>query len=156
VKSAFLFAVVPALVLTLVACDDDKSDLVSRVLGDASAKPATSAVAAVYDAAPPPPTVKKPIVCAPGPAVDFHGNVALEAEVRRKLQRDAGTITQADLKTIKSINLSQAQTDTLDPCVIRACSPSSRAPRTSSSGAAISTTSRRWRRSRSSSRSARR
>jgi internalin A len=103
--------------LALVACDDDK-DLVSKVLGDADAKPVTSATAAAaYDAAPTPAAVKAPIVCAPGPAVDFHGNVALEAEVRRKLQRDGGTITQGDLKTIKSINLSQAQVDSLDPCV---------------------------------------
>ncbi len=100
----------------LAACDEDKSDLVSKVLGDAGAKPVASAVPAVpYDSGPP--ATKAPIVCGPGPAVDFHGNAALEAEVRRKLQRDAGTLTQADLKTIKSINLSQAQTDSLDPCV---------------------------------------
>ena len=113
------FAILATLVssLAFAACDDDKDDLVSRVLGDASAKPVASATVAAYDAAPSPPAVKAPIVCAPGPAVDFHGNAALEAEVRRKLQRDGGAITQADLKTIKSINLSQAQTDSLDPCV---------------------------------------
>jgi internalin A len=102
--------------MAAAGCDDDKSDLASKV--DASPKPVTTATApSTYDAAPPPPVVKKPIVCAPGPAVDFHGNTALEAEVRRKLQRDAGAITQSDLKAIKSINLSQVPTDSLDPCV---------------------------------------
>jgi internalin A len=90
---------------------------IARRLGSRGAKGPSVAVASTYDAAPPPPPVKKQVVCATPPAVDFHGNVALETEVRRKLQRDAGTITQSDLKTIKSINLSQAAVDDLDPCV---------------------------------------
>jgi Leucine-rich repeat (LRR) protein len=106
------------IVLSLaVGCDDNKQqDLVSKVVGDASAKPAASASVAVpaYDAAPP---RKAKIVCSPGPDVDFHGNAALEAEVRRKIGKDAGTVTQSDLKQIKSINLSQATVDELDPCV---------------------------------------
>jgi len=120
VKTMIRFPLVASLVvsaLALAACDEDKNDLVSKVLGDAGAKGPSVAVASTYDAAPPPPPVKKQVVCATPPAVDFHGNVALETEVRRKLQRDAGTITQSDLKTIKSINLSQAAVDDLDPCV---------------------------------------
>jgi internalin A len=98
----------------LAGCDDDKQqELVAKAAGDA-AKPLASVTAApVYDAGPP----KVKIVCGAGPTVDFHGNTALEAEVRRKLARDGGTITQNDLKTIKSINLSQATINELDPCV---------------------------------------
>ena len=82
--------------------------------GPTAAAASAAAIVAAYDAAPPP---KKVVVCAPGPGVDFHGDVALESEVRRKLGKDAGTITQGDLKTIKSVNISQAQVDSLDPCV---------------------------------------
>ena len=49
--------------------------------------------------------------------MDFGTNVAFEAEVFRKLGRDGGTVTQGDLKTIKSINLSQATINDLDPCL---------------------------------------
>jgi internalin A len=99
------------------ACDDDKeSKLVAMAQVDAAKPAPTATVAAVpYDAAPPP---KKSYVCAAPPGVDFHGNDALESEVRRKLGgRDGGTITQGDLKKIKSINLSQAKVDDLDPCI---------------------------------------
>jgi internalin A len=101
--------------IALSACDDDKQqDLIAKATADA-AKPVASVTAAVpYDAAPP---VKAKIVCGPGPNVDFHGNGPLEAEVLRKLGRDGGTVTQNDLKAIKSINLSQATVNDLDPCV---------------------------------------
>ena len=110
---AALFAVSP-----LPACDD-KEDLVSKVLGDAAPKPSASTAFApppIYDAASGP--TKARVVCSPGPEVDFHGNVALDAEVHRKLGRDGGTITQNDLKAIKSVNLSQATVDQLDTCVM--------------------------------------
>jgi internalin A len=99
----------------LSACDDDKqADLVAKTAPDA-AKPVPSVTAAaVYDAGPP---SRPKIVCGPGPAVDFHGNAPLETEVMRKLGRDGGTVTQNDLKSIKSINLSQATVNDLDPCV---------------------------------------
>lgn len=107
-----------AAALALFACDDEKTqqDLVNKVV-DSGPKPAASATVAAapaHDAAPPP---KAKIVCSPGPDVDFHGNVALETEVRRKLGKDAGTVTQSDLRKIKSINLSQAKVDDLDPCI---------------------------------------
>jgi internalin A len=101
--------------VALVACDDDKQqDLISKTAGDAS-KPAAAVTAPVpYDAGRPP---KVKIVCEKGTTVDFHGNAALEAEVLRKLARDGGPIANGDLKAIKSINLSQATVNDLDPCV---------------------------------------
>jgi internalin A len=102
--------------LALTGCDDDKQqDLTAKTAGDAGVKPIASVTAAVpYDAGPPP---KVKIVCGKGPNVDFRGNAPLEAEVLRKLGRDGGTIVQSDLKAIKSINLSQATVNDLDPCI---------------------------------------
>jgi len=45
-------------------------------------------------------------------------NAVVEAEVRRKLDKTTGTITKADLKRLKSLNLSQLKDiHELDPCV---------------------------------------
>lgn len=102
----------------LVGCDENKEkELISKV-AEAGPKPAASASAssapvAVSDAAP----ARKSYRCGAGPDVDFHGNTALEAEVRRKLGKDGGTVMQSDLKTIKSINLTQGTIDDLDPCI---------------------------------------
>jgi internalin A len=102
--------------LALTGCDDDKQqELISKTTPDAGPKVAAAAApTATQDAAPP---AKAKIVCDKGPTVDFHGNAALAAEVYRKLGRDGGTVTASDLKTIKSINLSQSPVNDLDPCV---------------------------------------
>jgi internalin A len=101
--------------IALAACDDDKQqDLIAKTTIDAGAKAATPAVATV-DAAPPSPKAK--VVCDRTAPPDLSGNPALQAEVYRKLGRDGGAVTAADLKTIKSINLSQATIDSLDPCI---------------------------------------
>src|SRR5262245_19860574 len=42
---------------------------------------------------------------------------ALETELRRKLQKETGPIAKADLKRLKSLNLSQLKLDELDPCL---------------------------------------
>ena len=58
--------------------------------------------------------------CKPHPAtVDFGDDAALEAEVRRKLGKDKGNITPADLATIKSINLAGPTNNVhqIDPCI---------------------------------------
>lgn len=49
--------------------------------------------------------------------IDFHGDKLLEADVRKKLQKLEGTIHESDLKTIKSINISGGNVDSLDPCI---------------------------------------
>jgi internalin A len=53
----------------------------------------------------------------PHPATVEFDDVALENEVRRKLGKDAGALTPADLAQIKSINLSNAKLHQIDPCV---------------------------------------
>ncbi|HXX67707.1 MAG TPA: leucine-rich repeat domain-containing protein, partial [Polyangiaceae bacterium] len=74
--------------------------------------------------APPRPTWRKKLAteCAPHPTtIAFDDQPALEREVRRKLGKDAGAITPADLAQIKSLNLSQAQGSQqihqIDPCI---------------------------------------
>jgi hypothetical protein len=81
----------------------------------ATAASGSTASAGSTDAAAP--SKKVAVACSRGPDVDFRGNTALEAEVRKKLGKDGGTIVQSDLKTIKSINLSTATVDELDPCI---------------------------------------
>jgi internalin A len=108
-------------VLALAACEEHgEKDLISRVvdanaMAPVDAAPAASASTASdsVDAAAP----KKQISCPASDQIDFRGNAALEAEVRRKLAKDGGAITKSDLRTIKSINLSQAKVDELDPCI---------------------------------------
>ena len=49
--------------------------------------------------------------------IDFHGDKLLEADVRKKLQKLEGPISESQLKTIKSINISGGTVDALDPCI---------------------------------------
>jgi internalin A len=115
-----LVSIVSALVaLSVMGCDENKEkELVAKVT-DSGAKPAPSAPAApaVSGASAGAKPSKKTYTCGAGPEVDFHGNAALETEVRRKLGKDGGTVLMSELKTIKSINLSQATVDDLDPCI---------------------------------------
>jgi internalin A len=54
--------------------------------------------------------------CPKGGAVDF-GDPGIEAQVRLKLQKPDGDVTAADLKRVKSLNLSQVKLEQLDPCI---------------------------------------
>lgn len=61
---------------------------------------------------------KKVIVCPPAPRVQFN-DPALEAEVRRKAQKPEGTLTLADLRKVRSVDLTRAggKVESLDPCI---------------------------------------
>jgi internalin A len=113
----------PALLLAVVgaACDEHKYDSILAAEAAASASaaiPATTA-SAVASAAPAPTWKKRSAAdCKPHPtAVDFGDDAALENEVRRKLGKDAGALSPADLAQIKSINLASAKVHQIDPCV---------------------------------------
>jgi len=62
---------------------------------------------------------KKPCPdCGSGPEVTIDDK-ALEAEIRKKLDKASGPVTKADLKRVKSLNLSQLKDiHELDPCVL--------------------------------------
>jgi internalin A len=101
------------------ACDDHKFESILEASTSASA----SALAAPVASTPPPPpaptfTRKNAADCKPHPtAMDFTDQPDLEKEVRRKVGKDTGNITPADLAKIKSINLSTAKIHQIDPCV---------------------------------------
>lgn len=61
---------------------------------------------------------KKPVVCPKPPKVQFTDPV-LEAEVRRKAGKPEGELTPADLKKVRSVDLTRGgkPVDSLDPCV---------------------------------------
>ena len=95
--------------LVATACDDDKKTATAQP--EAAPPPAaTSAPALAPTPTPAPaPTVafkKRTVADCKPKTVDFNDDAALEAQVRLKLSKATGTITPADLATIKSINLS--------------------------------------------------
>jgi internalin A len=106
-------------VLLALACDEPKNEKPTAPAPSVSEAP-------VGTAAPSPPpapvvTMKKKLAseCKPHPAiVDFTDLPDLEREVRRKLGKDKGNITPADLSQIKSINLANnVKVHQIDPCV---------------------------------------
>jgi internalin A len=64
------------------------------------------------------PAEKKQISCPKPPQVAFT-DAALEAEVRRKAGKLEGNVTLADLKKVRSVDLTRGgkPTDSLDPCI---------------------------------------
>jgi internalin A len=109
------------LATTALACDEHKYDqiLAEAASSATAAAPMPLAPSAAPSAAPAPTFTKKNAAdCKPHPAtIDFGGDAALEAEVRKKLGKDAGPITPADLGQIKSINLSSSKVHQIDPCI---------------------------------------
>jgi internalin A len=61
---------------------------------------------------------KKPVVCPPAPKVAF-SDASLEAEVRRKAGKPEGPLSSADLRKVRSVDLTRGGTkvDELDPCI---------------------------------------
>ncbi len=106
-----------ALVSLLVACDEEKKPIASSPSATVTAAVAPSApVVAASASASAAPVKKQAQVCAPGPNVTFT-MPGLEAEVRKKLAKPEGVITQAELAKIRSINLTAVSVDDLDMCV---------------------------------------
>ncbi|HEY5243837.1 MAG TPA: leucine-rich repeat domain-containing protein [Polyangiaceae bacterium] len=115
------FAAACLLASTVFACDENKYDkFLAEAASSATAPVPTPAVvpSAAPSASTPAWTKKSAADCKPHPAsIDFGGDAALEAEVRKKLGKDAGAITPADLGQIKSINLATAKVHQIDPCI---------------------------------------
>lgn len=110
-------------VLGSVGCDEPKTD-VPAAPSAAAAPPVATPSVPPAPSSPPRPTWKKKLAteCPPHPTtIVFDDQTALEREVRRKLGKDGGAITPAELAQIKSLNLSQAQGDQqihqIDPCI---------------------------------------
>ena len=100
--------------LALVACDDKGSAPapVASAKVDTKREPPPAAAAE-----PPPPSPRKKATdCKQGGPVEF-SDPALEAEVRRKLNKDKGPLSAADLKGVRTLNLAGGKVSELDPCV---------------------------------------
>lgn len=63
------------------------------------------------------PVEKKPVVCTPGSKPVF-ADAALEKEVRRKAEKTEGELTLADVRKVRSVDLTRsgAEIESLDPC----------------------------------------
>ncbi len=117
-KTAILGAIL--LLPMAMACDEPSSGSPAVPEAAAAAVPAPTPAPTPSETAPPAPKfVKKSVAdCKPHPtAIDFGEDALLEKEVRRKLSKDKGPITPADLAQIKSINLSSATIHQVDPCI---------------------------------------
>jgi len=66
----------------------------------------------------PTPVEKKPVVCSTGSKVTF-ADPALEKEVRRKASKPEGELSLADVRKIRSVDLTRSgvEIESLDPCV---------------------------------------
>jgi internalin A len=114
------FAAACLLASTALACDENKYDkFLTEAASSATAPMPTTAVPSAAPSATAPTWTKKSAAdCKPHPAsIDFGGDAALEAEVRKKLGKDTGPITPADLGQIKSINIATAKVHQIDPCI---------------------------------------
>jgi internalin A len=110
-----------AVSLLSFGCDEKKSDATASTgTASAAAAPApTPAPTPTESAEPPKPAraKKKLADCPAGNEVTID-NPGIEAEIRKKLEKPSGAITKADLKKLKSVNISQVkELSELDPCV---------------------------------------
>lgn len=107
------------LLVLLGACEDPPKPDAAAASATPSAAPAptpTSAPAPEAEKPPPPKVTKRLEDCPKGPNVTFDQK-EIEAEIRKKLQKPDGAITGADLKKVKSLNLSNVKLAGLDVCV---------------------------------------
>lgn len=115
-----------ALALVLLAaspgCDQPSTEATAKPSAEAAAPAPTPAPApaptpsATELAAPAPKPKKKLEDCPKGPTVEFD-QPEIEAAVRLKLQKPTGAITTADLRRLRSLNLSQVKLAELDVCL---------------------------------------
>jgi len=112
-----------AWVCLLGACDDPPK--AEDKLAASAAAPAVSAAAPTAAAPAPVPTPAAPTQpkktlaeCGKGPNAEFD-QPGLEAEIRKKLKKPEGPISLAELKKVRSLNLSQApRTSQIDVCTL--------------------------------------
>src|SRR5262245_38483062 len=117
-------AIAAFLAIGLAACDDPKPAAMAAPSASAPVAAApkveeTSAASAAPSSSPPSRTVRRkdPASCPKNDPVVFE-DATLETAVRRQLQKPSGPIARAELKKVKTLDLSQASSnDALDPCV---------------------------------------
>jgi internalin A len=106
--------------LLALACEESPkptAEAASTAAAAASAAAAPTPPPAPAEAPKPARVKKKPEDCPKDSKVVSFSSKPFEDELRKKLQKAQGDITLAELKTVKSLNLSQATLDELDVCV---------------------------------------
>jgi internalin A len=111
------------MVVVLAGCENKYEKMAQQAPSASIAIPVASvASAAPIAAALPPPKKKREFKCDDkASTVDFHGDAALEAEVRLKLsKKPSDPISKSELANVKSLNLTKNghHVDDLDPCVM--------------------------------------
>lgn len=111
-----------AVLSNLPACEENKAENKPAPSSSASAVPTPSTSVATAPEPATPPKKKRTFNCDDKPAVvDFHGDAALEADVRIKLaKKPADKVMRGELANVKSLNLTKNgnHTDDLDPCLM--------------------------------------
>lgn len=102
----------------LGGCDDKPKTDAAATPASATAS-AQAAVTATATASATATAEPRKVSCPAGPQATFR-DPNLETEVRRKLVRPKGPITLADLKNVRTLNLSGGKVDELDPCIFPA------------------------------------
>ena len=114
------WVVLSLLSLSIAACEEPKPEQKpAEETAAAKAPPPTIPTTPPAPSAEPPkaPKAKKQLADCPKGAVVFEQK-AVEDEVRRKVQKPTGDVTTADLKKLKSFNLSQVKgIEQLDVCI---------------------------------------
>src|SRR5580704_7595152 len=117
-KTTTVTVLAGALTALALSCDESKYDKYKTAPEAAVAANDIPSAAAAPTAAPSATTHRKSASdCKPHPASIEFDDAPLETEVRRKLGKDAGAVTPADLAQIKSINLANARIAQIDPCI---------------------------------------
>lgn len=101
----------------VAGCEEKKYDKILSEKKDVAAPPASVVNAPIpADAGLAAPKARKKLSdCKPGTVtID---NPTLEADIRKKLGKDAGTISEADLANVRSVNIADGKVDELDPCI---------------------------------------
>lgn len=110
-----------ALSLLSFGCDEKKSDAGAASTGAPQTTvvpPAPTPAPTPSAEAPKPARPKKRLSDCPAGNEVTIDNPAIEAEIRKKLEKPSGAITKADLKRLKSLNISQVkELSELDPCI---------------------------------------
>jgi internalin A len=108
------------LALLGLACEDPPVQTAPAEDQPASVAPALQAAPTptpeATEAVAPEPKKREPIVCPPPPALSIT-DPELEAEIRKRAQKPEGALTRGDLTKIKTISLTKAAVELLDPCV---------------------------------------
>jgi internalin A len=102
--------VLPLVIALVAACDEPKPE------SKAQKPSATPSVAVAPPTPTPAATEKKEVVCSKENTVTLP-DPKFEAEVRVQAQKPEGALTKADLGKVKTLKLTEAKLDELDPCI---------------------------------------